>query len=140
MKKFALATAAAAALMFAAPSFTGLSATPAEAQTVVKKKVVIKHGDRGRHEGWRHRNAKSVVIHRDRGRHEGWRHSRHHGASKTVIIKKKGNGNTVIKKKIVTKRACSLAPAPRRAIHIWTSRQTSSATRTNTTNASTMMR
>ena len=51
MRKFALATAAAVALLFTAPSFTGVT-TPAEAQTtVVKKKVVVKHGDRGRHMG-----------------------------------------------------------------------------------------
>lgn len=92
MKKLALATAAAAALLFTAPSFTGMT-TPAEAQTVVKKKVVIKHGDRGRHHGW------------DRGRHRGWAHSRH-GGKKVVIIKKRGGhhaheGRTVIKKKTV---------------------------------------
>ena len=92
MRKFALATAAAAALLFTAPSFTGVT-TPAEAQTVVKKKVVVKHGDRG------HMRKKVVVRHGDRGRHHGWRHS-NHGGKKVVIIKKKGNGNTVIKKKI----------------------------------------
>ena len=58
MRKFALATAAAAAMLFTAPAFTGVT-TPAEAQTVVKKKVVIKHGDRGRHMG----------RYGDRGRH-----------------------------------------------------------------------
>ena len=88
MKKLALATAAAAALLFTAPSFTGVT-TPAEAQTVVKKKVVIKHGDRGRHDGWRHRSVKRVVMHHDRGRHEGWRHG--HGGKKVVIIKRGGH-------------------------------------------------
>jgi hypothetical protein len=80
MKKLALATAAAVALLFTAPSFTGVT-TPAEAQTVVKKKVVIKHGDRGRHHGWRHSN---------------------HGGKKVVIIKRGGHhgSKTVIKKKI----------------------------------------
>ena len=92
MRKFALATAAAAALLFTAPAFTGVT-TPAEAQTVVKKKVVIKHGDRG------HMRKKVVVRHGDRGRHHGWRHS-NHGGKKVVTIKKKGNGKTVIKKKI----------------------------------------
>ena len=102
MKLFALATAAVLAL--SAPAFT----TPALAQADVKvkihsgegmtkKKVVIRHGDRGRHEGWRHRDVKKVVLHSDRGRHEGWRHSRHYGASKVVI--KRGHGKTVIKKK-----------------------------------------
>jgi hypothetical protein len=106
MRMLALAAAAAAALAFSAPAFT----TPALAQADVKvkvksgehgmtkKKIVIRQGDRGRHEGWRHRDVKKVVIHRgDRGRHEGWRHSRHYGASKVVI--KKGHGKTVIKKK-----------------------------------------
>ena len=91
MKKFALATAAAVALLFTAPSFTGVT-TPAEAQTtVVKKKVVIKHSDRGRHMG----------RYGDRGRHAGWRHS-NHGGKKVVIIKRGGHhgGKTVIKKKV----------------------------------------
>ena len=92
MKKLALATAAAVALLFTAPSFTGVT-TPAEAQTtVVKKKVVIKHGDRSRH-----------MVRHDRGRHEGWRHSHHGGNKKVVIIKRGGHhggSKTVIKKKI----------------------------------------
>jgi hypothetical protein len=88
MRKFALATAAAAALLFTAPSFSGVT-TPAEAATtVVKKKVVVKHGDRGRHMG----------RYGDRGRHLGWRHSNHGG--KKVVVIKKGHGKTVIKKKI----------------------------------------
>ena len=62
MRKFALATAAAAALLFTAPSFSGVT-TPAEAATtVVKKKVVVKHGDRG---------LANLVRHGDRGRHHG---------------------------------------------------------------------
>jgi hypothetical protein len=93
MRMLALATAAAAAIAFSAPAFT----TPALAQADVKVKIGERHHDRGRHEGWRHREVKKVVLHRDRGRHEGWRHSRHYGASKVVI--KKGHGKTVIKKK-----------------------------------------
>ena len=94
MRKFAIATAAVAALAFSAPAFTA----PAFTQDVkVKIKSGERHGDRGRHEGWRHRNVSKTVIHRDNGRHEGWRHSRHEGASKVVI--KKGHGKTVIKKK-----------------------------------------
>ncbi len=93
MRKFALATAAVMALAFSAPAFTA----PALAQDGTVK-VKIKTGDRGHHDGWRHRTMKKVVLHRDRGRHEGWRHHRHHGASKTVIIKK-GHGKTIIKKK-----------------------------------------
>ncbi len=87
MRKFALATAAAVALLFTAPSFTGVT-SPAEAQTVVKKKIVIKHGDRGRHMG----------RYGDRGRHMG----RHHGGNKVVIIKRGGHhgSKTIIKKKI----------------------------------------
>jgi len=93
MRMLALAAAAAAAIAFTAPTFT----TPAAAQDV-KVKIGERHHDRGRHEGWRHRDVKKVIIHRgDRGRHEGWRHSRHEGASKVVI--KRGHGKTVIKKK-----------------------------------------
>ncbi|TMJ06235.1 MAG: hypothetical protein E6G97_00800 [Alphaproteobacteria bacterium] len=92
MRILVLAAAAAAAMAFTAPTFS----TPASAQEV-KVKIGERHHDRGRHEGWRHRDVKKVVIHRDRGRHEGWRHSRHYGASKVVI--KRGHGKTVIKKK-----------------------------------------
>lgn len=104
MRKFALATAAAAALIFSAPAFTA----PAFAQdgsvkvkiktdgdrSVTRKKVVIRHGgdvDRRR-----------VMIHRDRGHHYGWRHR--DAGNKTVIIKKRSGGEgsrTVIKKKTV---------------------------------------
>ena len=71
MRMLALATAAAAALAFSAPAFT----TPAFAQDAqVKVKIGERHHDRGRHEGWRHRDVKKVVI-------------------------KKGHGKTVIKKK-----------------------------------------
>ena len=93
MRILALAAATAAALAFTAPAFT----TPALAQADVKVKIGERHHDRGRHEGWRHREVKRVVIHSDRGRHEGWRH-RDRGMHKTVIIKR-GNGTTVIKKK-----------------------------------------
>jgi hypothetical protein len=90
----ALATAAVAALVFTASAFT----TPASAQDAqVKVKIGERHHDRGRHEGWRHREVKRVVMHSDRGRHEGWRH-RDRGMHKTVIIKR-GNGTTVIKKR-----------------------------------------
>src|ERR1051325_5986077 len=75
MRMFALATAAAAALAFTAPAFT----SPALAQDAqVKVKIGERHHDRGRHEGWRHREVKKVVLHRDRGRHEGFSHSRHY--------------------------------------------------------------
>ena len=95
MRILALAAATAAALAFTAPAFT----TPALAQDAsVKVKIGERHHDRGRHEGWRHREVKKVVLHRDSGRHEGWRHSRHEGAGKTVIIKH-GHGKTVIKKR-----------------------------------------
>lgn len=95
MRKFALATAAAAALMFSAPAFTA----PAFAQDI---KVKIKAGDRGHHEGRRHREVKKVVIHRDRGHHYGWRHR--DAGNRTVIIKRGGErhgSRTVIKKKTV---------------------------------------
>ena len=117
MRKLALATAAAAALLFSAPAFTA----PAFAQDVKvkiksgdegmrkkvvikergdmeRRKVVIRSGDRGRHEGWRNRDEKRVVIRSDRGRHEGWRH-RDSGMTKKVIIKRgEGGSKTVIKK------------------------------------------
>jgi hypothetical protein len=120
MRKLALATAAAAALMFSAPAFT----TPALAQgadvkvkinsgerdhvrkkvvirrggDMERRKVVIRSGDRGRHEGWRNRDEKRVTIRSDRGRHEGWRH-RDSGMTKKVIIKRgEGGSKTVIKK------------------------------------------
>ena len=93
MRKFALATAAVAALAISAPAFTA----PAFAQDV---KVKIKSGDRGHHDGWRHRDSRKVVIHSDRGRHEGWRH-RTTGMTKKVIIKRGDHGSkTVIKKRI----------------------------------------
>jgi len=80
----AFAAAAAAALAFTAPAFT----TPALAQADVKVKVNSGEG----------MTKKKVVIRQgDRGRHEGWRHSRHYGASKVVI--KRGPHKTVIKKK-----------------------------------------
>ena len=89
MRKFALATAAVAALALSVPAFTA----PASAQGV---SVRIGDGDRGHHRGWRHGHSKKVVIHRDRGRHEGWRH-RNTGMSKTVIKRSDGS-RTVIKK------------------------------------------
>jgi hypothetical protein len=39
-------------------------------------------------------------MHRGYGRHEGWRHRHNDGARRTVIIKKRPNGTTVIKKRI----------------------------------------
>ena len=106
MKKLALAAATAATLAFSAPAFAFDGAAAPRMQLaqadvkvkvktgdhgVVKKKVVIRHGDSGRHHGW----------HGDRGRHYGWSHSRHYGAMKTVVVKKHGNGKTVVKKKTV---------------------------------------
>ena len=88
MRKFALATAAVAALAFSVPAFTA----PAAAQ-----EVKVKIGDRGHHNGWRHHDSRKVVIHRDRGRHEGWRH-RDSSMHKKVIIKRGNGSKTVIKK------------------------------------------
>ena len=73
MRKLALATAAAVALLFTAPSFTGVT-TPAEAQTVVKKKVVIKHGDRGRHMGRSRRPRPATWLAPSSRRQEGRDH------------------------------------------------------------------
>lgn len=103
MRKFALATAAAVALMFSAPAFTA----PALAQdgsvrvkiktdgdrSVTRKKVVIRHG--GDVE-----RRRVMIRHGDRGRHDGWRHR--DAGNKTVIIKRSGDGSrTVIKKKTI---------------------------------------
>lgn len=99
MRKFALATAAAAALLLSAPAFTA----PAFAQDVkvkigsgdrdhMRKKVVIRRG--GDVE-----RRKVVIRSGDRGNHYGWRH-RDSGMKKTVIIKRgEGGSRTVIKKK-----------------------------------------
>jgi hypothetical protein len=100
MRKLALATAAAAALMFSAPAFT----TPALAQADVKvrinsgdrdhvrKKVVIRRG------GDMERRRTVVIRSGDRGRHNGWRH-RDSRMNKTVIIKRGDGRTTVIKKR-----------------------------------------
>jgi len=108
MKKLALAAATAATLAFSAPAFAFDGAAAPRMQLaqadvkvkvktgdhgVVTKKVVIRHGDSGRHHGW----------HGDRGRHYGWSHSRHYGAMKTKVVKKHGDGKTVIKKKTVVR-------------------------------------
>jgi len=60
----------------------------------MRKKVVINHrGDSVR--------RKVVIRHGDRGLHRGWRHSRHYGATRSkTVIKHRGNGTTVVKKKI----------------------------------------
>jgi len=113
MRKLALATAAAAALMFSAPAFT----TPALAQADVKvrinsgdrdhvrKKVVIRRGgDMERRKvvirhGGDVERRKVIIRTGDRGRHNGWRH-RDSGMKKTVIIKRgEGGSTTVIKKR-----------------------------------------
>ena len=114
MRKLALATAAAVALMFSAPAFT----TPALAQADVKvrinsgdrdhvrKKVIIRRGGdmERRKVVIRHRGdverRKVVIRSGDRGRHYGWRH-RDSGMTKKVIIRRNGEGGsrTVIKKK-----------------------------------------
>ena len=62
---------------------------------MVKKKVVIRHGGDVR--------RKVVIRTGDRGRHHGWRH-RDAGMNKTVIIRRGGDGmrsRTVIKRKTV---------------------------------------
>ena len=96
MKKLALAAATAAALAFTAPAFAfdGAAAPMRLAQADVKVKV--------KSDGDRHMVKKKVVIrHGDRGLHRGWSHSRHYGAMKTKVVKKTGHGKTVIKKKTV---------------------------------------
>ena len=107
MMKLALAASLAAGLALMAPLAAGAAPASdriqlAQADVTVKKtvraggvrkKVVIKRsGDTVR--------RKVVIRHGDRGLHRGWRHSRHHGATRTTtVIKHRGN-KTVIKKKI----------------------------------------
>src|SRR6185436_19243685 len=73
MRKFALATAAVAALALSVPAFTAPVAAPD-----VKVKIGEGHRQHGDHDRMRHRNVSKTVIikHGDRGHHYGWRH--HH--------------------------------------------------------------
>lgn len=104
MRTLALAAAAAAMLAFTAPSFAidGTAAPRlqlAQADTtvkrtttvrrngVVRKKVVIRRGD----------SVRRKVVIRDRGHH--WRHRGH--VKRTVVIKKRGPGTTVVRRKTV---------------------------------------
>jgi hypothetical protein len=100
MKTLALAMAAAATLAFTAPSFAA-SAAPDRIQLAQADVSVRIGGDHHRGDRHRHSDRREVRMHRDHGRHEGWRdHDRHHG-NKVVIIKKhRGNGTTVIKKRV----------------------------------------
>jgi hypothetical protein len=114
MRKFALATAAAAALLFSAPAFTSPALAQADVKVKinsgdgdhVRKKVVIRRGgDMERRKvvirrGGDVERRKVVIRTGDRGRHEGWRH-RDSGMTKKVIIKRSGEGGskTIIKKK-----------------------------------------
>ena len=101
MKTLALAMAAAATLAFTAPSFAA-SAAPDRiqlAQADVKVRIGDRDHDRGaRHERREHRMHREVRMHRDYGRHEAGVIAT--TRERTVIIKKHGNGTTVIKKKI----------------------------------------
>jgi hypothetical protein len=106
MRPFAIALAA-AALALSVPLNAGAAQAPdrmqlAQADVTVKKvtrsggvrkKVVVKRrGDTVR--------RKVVIRSGDRGLHRGWRHSRHYGATRSkTVIKHRGN-KTVIKKKI----------------------------------------
>jgi hypothetical protein len=104
MKKLALALAAAATLAFTAPAlaFEGAAAprlqlaqadvtvkrtTTVRRNGVVRKKVVVRRGD----------SVRRKVVIRDRGHH--WRHRGN--ARRTVVIKKRGPGVTVIRKRTV---------------------------------------
>jgi hypothetical protein len=95
MNKLALAAATAAALMFSAPAFAFDGAAPRMQLAQADVKVKVKSGDHGVVK------KKVVIRHGDRGLHRGWSHSRHYGAMKTKIVKKTGHGKTVIKKKTV---------------------------------------
>ena len=98
MRKLALALAAAATMAFTAPAFAASDAPAASGRIQLAQadvKVKVKSGDR-------RVVRKKVIVRHDRGLHRGWRHSRHYGARKTVVIKKKqGQHGTVIKKKTV---------------------------------------
>jgi hypothetical protein len=95
MNKLALAAATAAALMFSAPAFAFDGAAPRMQLAQADVKVKVKTGDHGVVK------KKVVIRHGDRGLHRGWSHSRHYGAMKTKVVKKTGHGKTVIKKKTV---------------------------------------
>ena len=95
MKKLALAAATVAALAFSAPAFAFDGAAPRMQLAQADVKVKVKSGDHGVVK------KKVVIRHGDRGLHRGWSHSRHYGAMKTKIVKKTGHGKTVIKKKTV---------------------------------------
>jgi hypothetical protein len=95
MRNLMIGMAALAAVGIAMPA-----TTPANAETVkkviikkrggddgVRKKVVIKHGDRGNHYGWRNRNRSRVVIKR-RVRDDNVGYVRREGGT-SVTIKKK---------------------------------------------------
>lgn len=99
MKKLALAAATAAALAFTAPAFA-FDGTAAPGMRLAQADVKVKvktDGDR------RVVKKKVVIRHGDRGLHRGWTHSRHYGAMKTKVVKKSGHGTTVIKKKTIVR-------------------------------------
>jgi Ni/Co efflux regulator RcnB len=71
---------------------TLLGALPASAQIVIRDRddaVVVRHMDRGRHEGW------------NRGRHEGWRN--HHADCRVVRVRTRlANGDVIVR----SRRTC----------------------------------
>ena len=107
MKKLALAASLAAGLAMAPIAAGAAPASDriqlAQADVTVKKtikadgtrkKVVIKH------RGGDSVKRKVVVRHGDRGLHRGWSHSRHHGATRTKTVIKHHGNKTIVKKKI----------------------------------------
>ena len=85
--------------LFTAPAFA-FDGTAAPGMRLAQADVKVKGGVKT--DGDRRVVKKKVVIrHGDRGLHRGWTHSRHYGAMKTKSgFKKSGHGTTVIKKKI----------------------------------------
>ena len=94
MKMLALGLATAAAIGLTAPSFSTTAVAQDRIQ-LAQADVKIKVG------GGERRRVKKVVIKRGEGVRRGWRHSRHYGATKKVVIKKKGD---TVKKKVIISR------------------------------------
>ena len=95
IKKLALGLATAAAFGLAGPIFGAAPAAAQEPIQLAQADVKVKVG------GGERRRVKKVVIKRGEGVRRGWRHSRHYGATKKVVIKRKGD---TVKKKVIINR------------------------------------
>ena len=91
MRKLAVALAAVSALAFSAPAFAG-AGHEVGARPMHSHVKVVRTG--------RQATVKKVVVKRSRWhRHEGWRAHRA-GVTRKVVVKKRPNGTTVVKKTI----------------------------------------